>query len=98
MCTTTGAGTASMRGLAGSICGPPATSATLSDPATTGKRLRTTKAAGTPQLDPAPIPVPVPGGRCRACGAFSAGSVTGCCSGRTFSIAPVGEVIRHPPR
>ena len=40
-----------MRGLVGSSCGPPAISSSRSDPATTGMRLRTTRATRTGQLD-----------------------------------------------
>jgi hypothetical protein len=50
-CTTTGAGEASMRGLSGISCGPPATSSSRSDPEITGMRLRTTSATGTDQLN-----------------------------------------------
>jgi hypothetical protein len=50
-CTTTGAGEASIRGLAGISCGPPATSSSRSDPEITGMRLRATSAMGTRQPD-----------------------------------------------
>ena len=51
-CTTRGAGEASMRGLMGMSCGPPAASISRSDPEITGMRPRTTSASGTRQLDP----------------------------------------------
>ena len=85
MCTTSGAGPAAMRALAGRRCGPPAISSTRSDPKKIGRRLRTTSATGTPQLAPATAPAPVPGCGWRVWG-------------RGVSTAPAGGVIENSPR